>query len=81
MQGFETFCILFIWSLIHSIGIFFFAGRRCVDLVVTFNKGREEICAVSLQNRIKLCLHKIFGSTTKVTCLEYYFFILDVKCS
>ena len=31
--------------------IFFFAGRKCVDLVVIFNKGREETFAVSLQNR------------------------------
>ena len=52
---FETFCILFVWSLIHSIGIFFFAGRKCVDLVVIFNKGREETFAVFLQKR-KSCV-------------------------
>ena len=40
-----------IWYLGVSIGIFFFAGRKCVDLVVIFNKGREEHFAVSLQNR------------------------------
>ena len=65
---FETFCILFIWSSIHSIGIFF-AGRKCVDLVVIFN------------NVFHLCLHKIFNivSTTKVNYREFYFFILDLK--
>ena len=30
--------------------IFFFAGRKRVNLVVIFNKGREETFAVSLQN-------------------------------
>ena len=34
-----------------GIGIFFFAGRRCVNLAVVSNKGREERFAVSLQNR------------------------------
>ena len=30
-----------------------------------------------------MCLHKIFdiGSTTKVNCREFYFFILDLKCT
>ena len=36
-----------IWYLGVSIGIFFFAGRKCVDLVVIFNKGREETFVVS----------------------------------
>ena len=40
-----------IWYLGVSIGIFFFAGRKCVDLVVIFNKGREETFTVFLQNR------------------------------
>ena len=55
MSRFETFCILFAWSSFHSIGIYFFAGWKRVDLVVTFNKGREETFAVSLQNR-KSCV-------------------------
>ena len=38
------------WSTIQSIAIFF-AGRNCVDLVVVFNKRREETLLVSLQNR------------------------------
>ena len=33
--------LYFIWSLIHSIDIFFFAGRKFVDLVVIFNKERD----------------------------------------
>ena len=53
---FETFCILFVWSLIHSIGIFFFAGRKCVDLVVIFNKGREETLTLIITKSQKLCL-------------------------
>ena len=44
-----------IWYLGVSIGIFFFAGRKCVDLVVIFNKGREETFAVFLQKR-KSCV-------------------------
>ena len=51
----ETFCFLFVWSTIHSIGIFFFAERKCVDLVVIFKKGSEETFAVSLQIH-KTCL-------------------------
>ena len=39
-----------IWYLGVSIGIFFFAGRKCVDLVVIFNKGREETSVVFLNN-------------------------------
>ena len=70
-----------IWYLGVSIGIFFFAGRKCVDLVVIFNKGRDffRICTKS-QN---LCLHKIFntGSTTKVNSREFCVFILDVNCT
>ena len=46
---------LFVWSSIHSIGIFFFAGRKYVDLVVIFNKGSEETFVVFLQNR-KSCV-------------------------
>ena len=42
MYGSETFCILFVWGSIHSIGFFFSIGRECVDLKVIFNKGREE---------------------------------------
>ena len=37
------------------IVISFFTGRKCVDMVVTFNKGREKTFAVSLQNR-KSCI-------------------------
>ena len=43
-----TFCILFVWSSIHSIGIFFFTVGKRVDLEVIFYKGREETFAVSL---------------------------------
>ena len=32
------------------VAIFFFAGGKCVDLVVIFNKRRKETSAVSLQN-------------------------------
>ena len=74
---------LFVWSSIHSIGIFFFAGRKCVDLVVIFNKGREKnFCGIFTKLK-KLCLHKIFniGLTTKVNSREFCVFILDVKCT
>ena len=56
MLGFKTFYILFVWSSIHGIGIFFFAGKKCVDLIVIFSKGRKEGFAVSLQNR-KSCVY------------------------
>ena len=56
MQGFENFFILFVWNSVSSISVSFFGGRKCVDLVVTFNKGREETFAVSLQNR-KSCIY------------------------
>ena len=46
----QIFCILYVWSSVHNIGISLFAGRKCVDLVVVFNKGREETFAVFLQN-------------------------------
>ena len=42
------------WRAIHSIAIFF-TGRKCVDLVVIFNKWREETFVVFLQNR-KSCV-------------------------
>ena len=52
MKGLETFCILFVWSSIRSIGILFSAGRKCVDLEVIFNKGREEtlryLCKIAI---------------------------------
>ena len=60
-----------------------FPGRKNVDLVLTFNKEREETFTVSLQNRKScVCLKylTLVGSTTKVNCHEFYFFILDVKC-
>ena len=41
------------------IVISFFTGRKCVDMVVTFNKGREKTFAVSLQNR-KSCICIIY---------------------
>ena len=72
-----------IWYLGVSIGIFFFAGRKCVDLVVIFNKGREKnFCGIFTKLK-KLCLHKIFniGLTTKVNSREFCVFILDVKCT
>ena len=43
------------WRAIHSIAIFF-TGRKCVDLVVIFNKWREETFVVFLQNR-KSCVY------------------------
>ena len=45
-----------IWYLGVSIGIFFFAGRKCVDLVVIFNKGREETLTLIITKSQKLCL-------------------------
>ena len=58
-KSFTTRCLdVRFWDLLHFIclkfnpqyGISFFAGRKCVDLVVTFNKGKEETFAASLQN-------------------------------
>ena len=51
---FEIFSTSFVWSSIHSISIFFF-GIFLVDLVIIFNKGREQTFEVSLQNR-KTCV-------------------------
>ena len=44
-------------------------------------KGRN-FCSIFRKSQ-NLCLHKIFetGSTTLVNCREFYFFILDVKCT
>ena len=83
----RPFVFLFVWSSIHSIGIFFFAGRKCVDLVVIFNKGREETFAVSLQYRKSCVCIKYLTYlaskylTTKVDCYEFYVLILHVKCT
>ena len=76
MKGFETFCILFVWISIHSIGIFFFAGGECVDLVVISNKGREENLMGIFTKLQKLCLHKIFNisSTTKINFVNFEFY-------
>ena len=41
----------------HSIGIFFFAERKCVYLVVIFIKGRN-FCGIFTKSQ-KLCMHKI----------------------
>ena len=51
MWSFETFCILFVWSSMHSIGSYLLLrkGKMCY-LVVIFNKRRKETSAVSLQN-------------------------------
>ena len=75
MEGFETFCVLFVWISIHSIGIFFFAGGECVDLVVISNKGREENLMGIFTKLQKLCLHKIFNisSTTKINFVNFAF--------
>ena len=54
-----------------------------VDLVVIFNKGREETFAVFLQNR-KSCVYIRYlfrDSTTKVNSREFCVFILHVKCA
>ena len=37
----RSFKFFFVWSSILSGGIFFFAGRKCADLVVIFNNGRN----------------------------------------
>ena len=76
MWGFENFRILFVWSSIHSTGIFFFAGKKCDDLVVFFNKGREKNFFVIFIKWQKLCLHKIFNivSTTKTNFPEFWIF-------
>ena len=75
MQCFETFCILFVWSSIDSIGIFFLAGRKCVDLVVIFNKERKETFAVSFQNR-KSCVcikYLTLAQTRKLIAMNFTF--------
>ena len=46
----KTFLFLFIWGSIHSIGIFFFAEIKYVDLVAISNKRMEEAFTASLQN-------------------------------
>ena len=76
MWGFENFRILFVWSFIHSTGIFFFARKKCDDLVVFFNKGREKNFFVIFIKSQKLCLHKIFNivSTTKTNFPELWIF-------
>ena len=60
-----------VWSSIHNIGIFFFGGRKCDDLVVIFNE-RWNFCGIFTKSQ-KLCLHKIFNirSTTKVNFSIY----------
>ena len=75
MKGFETFCILFVLSSIHSIGIFFFVRRKCVALVVILNREREETFAASLKN----C--KILVRPRNLIAMNFTFFILDAKCT
>ena len=67
-----------VWCSVHSIGIFFFAERKCVDLVVIFNEGWN-FWGIFTKSQ-KLCLHKIFniGSTSKVNCRKFYFLIFYV---
>ena len=55
----------------HSIGIFFFAERKCVDLVVIFIKGRN-FCGIFTKSQ-KLCIHKIRTDQTS-RCLFLFFF-------
>ena len=45
----------YLFEVQSTVLVSFFAGRKCVDLVVIFNKGREETFAVSLQNS-KTCV-------------------------
>ena len=80
---FRPFLFLFVWSPIHSIGIFFFARRKYVDLVDISNVGRgRNFCGIFTKLE-KLRLHKIFnvGLTITVDYLEFCVFILDVKCA
>ena len=44
---------LFVWSSIHSIGIFFFAGRKYVDLVVISNIGMGRILVKNFGSLIR----------------------------
>ena len=66
---FSFICMMFI----HSIGIFFFTGRKCVNLVVIFNKGREETSVVSLQNCKSCVCIKYFTlkRQLKLTAINY----------
>ena len=83
MKGFETFCILFVLSSIHSIGIFFFVRRKCVALVVILDREREETFAVSLKNR-KSCVcikYSILVRPRNLIAMNFTFFILDAKCA
>ena len=78
------FPFFFLWSFIHSIGIIFFAGRKCVVFVIISKERREaNFCDISTKSEI-LYLHKTFniGSTTKVNCREFYdVFILHSICT
>ena len=56
--GLRHFVFLFVWNFLHSIGIFFFVGRKCIDLVLISNEGRH-FCGVSTNSQ-KLCLQGLF---------------------
>ena len=60
---------------IQSIGIFFFAGRKCFDLVITSNKERQETFAIYLQNR-KSCVcikHLALVQPLKLIAVKFTF--------
>ena len=54
----KPFVILFAWSSIHGIDIFFFVWKKYLDLVVISNKARgRNFCSMFTKSQ-KLCLHK-----------------------
>ena len=63
------------------VAIFFFAGGKCVDLVVIFNQRRKETSAVSLQNGGScVCIkYLILVWPRKLIAINFTFLLYSIK--
>ena len=71
---------LFYLFEVQSTVLYLLRREKIIDLVVIF-KGTI-FCRIFTKSQ-KSCSHKIFniGSSTKVNCHEFYFFILNMQCT
>ena len=72
---------LFVWNCIQSIGIFFIARRKCIDLVVVSNKGRGETSALSLRSHKRYgCIKYLtLGQQAELMALNFTMFLYSVQ--
>ena len=72
---------LFVSIRMHSIGIFFISGRKCVNLVVIFNKGRRKTFVLPLKN-CKSCIcikYLILSQPLKLMALNFTMFLYSLQ--